>query len=134
VLASSAARLEHARALVDLGAARRRAGHRVEGRAPLREGLDMAHRCGSQILVDQARMELRASGARPRRDLITGRDALTPAEQRVAALAARGMTNREIAQVLFLSMKTVENHLARVYGKLGISSRDMLAEVTVDAS
>ena len=129
VLASSGARLEHARALIDLGAARRRAGQRVEGRPPLREGLDAAHRCGSRILVDQARLELRASGARPRRDMISGRDALTPAEERVAALASRGMTNREIAQALFLSMKTVENHLARIYGKLGISSRDALAGI-----
>jgi DNA-binding CsgD family transcriptional regulator len=70
--------------------------------------------------------ELRAAGARPRRRRLTGRDALTVSELRVAELAATGATNREIAQALFLSQRTVEIHLTSAYSKLGISSRNDL--------
>jgi DNA-binding CsgD family transcriptional regulator len=127
VLADSPARLEHARALVELGAARRRANQRAAAREPLRQGLDLAHRCGATRLAQRARDELAASGARPRREMITGRDALTATEQRIAAMAADGMSNPQIAQALFVTRKTVENHLGRIYPKLGIRSRDQLA-------
>ncbi len=75
----------------------------------------------------QATEELWASGARPRRRSLSGRDALTPSERRVAELAARGRTNREIAQELFVTMATVETHLSRTYRKLGVSGRAALA-------
>ncbi|HWI06020.1 MAG TPA: AAA family ATPase [Solirubrobacteraceae bacterium] len=127
VLESSVARLEHARALVDLGAALRRANRRSEARASLREGMDLAVRCGSDLLVGRAHDELSATGARPRRLVLTGVDSLTPTERRVAVMAARRMSNREIAQALFVSHRTVEMHLSRAYRKLGIAGRDELA-------
>jgi DNA-binding NarL/FixJ family response regulator len=129
VLADGPARLEHARALVELGSWLRRARRRADAREPLRLGLDLAQRCGAVRLSERARTELRATGARPRRDVVTGRDALTPSEARVAQLAAEGLTSRQIAQSLFVTTKTVETHLAHCYGKLGIHSRTELAEV-----
>jgi len=66
------------------------------------------------------------AGSRPRRDAIRGRDALTPSELRVAQLAAGGQTNRQIAQALFVTQRTVETHLTSTYGKLGITSRPEL--------
>ncbi|MGH2955199.1 MAG: LuxR C-terminal-related transcriptional regulator, partial [Solirubrobacterales bacterium] len=131
-LADSGARLEHARALVDLGAALRRAGTRSAAVERLREGMDRAHRCGATALVDHARDELRLAGARPRRIAATGRDALTPAERRVADLAAEGMRNKEIAQALFVTLRTVEMHLSNAYRKLEISSRDELPEALTE--
>jgi DNA-binding CsgD family transcriptional regulator len=128
VLERSPARLEHARALTDLGAALRRAGARSDAREPLRQGLDLASRCDAGRLIERARRELLACGGRPRRMMITGRDALTPSEQRIAELAGRGDSNRDIAQALFITPKTVENHLGRIYKKLAINSRDQLPE------
>ena len=127
VLAPSPARLEHARALVDLGAAVRRSGRGGAARAPLAEGLDLATACGATALAAVARDELLAAGARPRRDRVTGRDALTASEQRVARLAADGRTNREIAEELWITLKTVETHLGRTYRKLGVAGRGDLA-------
>ena len=125
-LERSPLRLEHARALIELGAALRGAGRRAEARTPLRRGLDLAHLCGTGLLERRARQELLASGARPRRSAQTGAEALTPSEHRIARMAADGLTNREIAQALFLSPKTVEMHLGHAYGKLGIHSRGRL--------
>jgi DNA-binding CsgD family transcriptional regulator len=128
VLADSPARLEHARALVELGAALRRANRRAAAREPLRLGLDMAHDCGATRLAERAHTELAATGARPRRDRITGRDALTPSEQRIAEMAVEGLSNRDIAEALFVTPKTVENHLGHVYRKLEVSGREELRE------
>ena len=75
----------------------------------------------------RAREELVASGARPRRAALSGRDALTPSERRVAQLAADGLTNREIAQALFVTIRTVEGHLTQTYMKLDVCSREQLA-------
>jgi DNA-binding CsgD family transcriptional regulator len=122
-LEGSPARLEHARALIDLGACVRRAGRRGDARVALRQGADLAQRCGATVLVDRAMGELRAAGARPRRLVLTGVDALTPSERRVSEMAATGMTNREIAQALFVTQRTVEVHLTHAYGKLEIASR-----------
>jgi DNA-binding CsgD family transcriptional regulator len=116
VLARSSARLEQARALTDLGAALRRANRRAEAREPLRRGLDLAVRCHATPLVERARGELVAAGARPRR-AVSGVDALTPSELRVARMAAEGMSNRAIAQALFVTVKTVEVHLGSAYRK-----------------
>lgn len=123
VLEDSPARLEHARALTDLGAALRRHNRRSAAREPLRHGLDMALRCGAPVLAESARTELAATGARPRRLMLSGVDALTGSELRVAKMVASGMSNREVAQALFVTMKTVEAHLGHAYQKLGIHSR-----------
>ncbi|MGH3084023.1 MAG: helix-turn-helix transcriptional regulator, partial [Gaiellaceae bacterium] len=126
VLAGSEARLEHARALVDLGAALRRANPRTEARERLREGVDLARTVGAFGLAERANEEIAATGARPRKVLQTGLDALTASERRVAQLAADGMSNKEIAQTLFVTIKTVEVHLSHAYRKLEISSRAQL--------
>jgi DNA-binding CsgD family transcriptional regulator len=126
VLAGSEARLEHARALVDLGAALRRANQRTEARARLREGVDLARRVGAFGLAERANEEIAATGARPRKVLHTGLDALTASERRVAQLAADGMSNKDIAQTLFVTIKTVEVHLSHAYRKLEIGSRAQL--------
>jgi len=122
-LERSPALLERARSLGELGAALRRAGSRADAREPLAAALDLASRCGARPLAARVREELKATGARPRREWRTGVDALTPSELRVARLAAEGQTNREIAQGLYVTLKTVEGHLARGYAKLGIAGR-----------
>jgi DNA-binding NarL/FixJ family response regulator len=94
---------------------------------PLRQGMEIAHRCGATALEERARTELEASGARPRSVVVSGVDSLTPSELRVAELAAQGMTNREIAQRLFVTMKTVETHLGHCYQKLDIAGRSELS-------
>jgi DNA-binding CsgD family transcriptional regulator len=122
-LAASPARLELARAEVELGAAMRRARRRTDAREPLRQGMARARACGAAPLAERALDELRATGARPRRLVLSGADALTASERRVALLAARGRTNREIAQELFVTQATVETHLRHVFQKLGVHSR-----------
>lgn len=126
VLGDTRARLQHARALVELGAALRRMNCRKEAREPLREGLELAHRCGAVPLEERARTELAATGARPRKAVFTGLESLTPSELRVARMAADGMTNREIAQALTVTAKTVETHMRHVFQKLDIDRREML--------
>jgi DNA-binding CsgD family transcriptional regulator len=127
VLADSPALLMRARALTELGAALRRGNRRADAREPLAAGLELAERCGAWALVERAREELVATGARPRRAMRTGVDALTPGERRVARLAAGGQTNRDIAQALFVTEKTIETHLSHAYQKLDIHSRSELA-------
>jgi DNA-binding CsgD family transcriptional regulator len=127
-LAASPSRLEQARVMSDLGAALRRAGHRRDAREPLRSALDLAHRCGASVIADRAHTELLACGARPRRPMLTGPDALTPSERRIATMAATGASSKEIAQALFLSRRTVQMHLTAAYRKLGIDSRSGLEE------
>jgi DNA-binding CsgD family transcriptional regulator len=122
-------RLETIRALLDLGAALRRENRRTEARGPLAEAADMASRGGAVALHERARGELAATGARPRRDvLLSGPESLTPSERRIAELAATGQSNREIAQALFVTPKTVEYHLRNTYRKLDIQTRQELAE------
>lgn len=128
LLAQSPARLQEARARVTLGGALRRRGHRVESREPLRDGYELARRCGADVLAEAARSELRASGVRLRREALTGADALTPSEQRIARMAAGGLSNAEIAQELFVTVKTIEMHLTHVYRKLEIGRRAQLAQ------
>lgn len=130
----SGARLEHARALVDLGAALRRAGARAEARDRLKAGMDLAHRCGARALAERAHEELVAAGARPRRLAVSGLDSLTASERRVAQLAVDGLTNKQIAQALFVTARTVEMHLGNVYRKLGISSRNDLPQALLHAN
>lgn len=127
ILHTSTAPLEYARAVTDLGSALRRSGARAEARDHLRAGLDLAHRLGALHLAARARDELTIAGGRPRRDALRGRDALTPSELRVAQLAADGLANREIAEQLFITLRTVEAHLTSTYSKLEIASRQQLA-------
>jgi DNA-binding CsgD family transcriptional regulator len=119
-------RLERARALTDLGALLRRRNRRTEARELLREALDAAHHAGARSLAEEAETELRATGARPRRVVLTGLDSLTASERRIAELARQGLTNREIAQTLFITARTVEGHLTSVFRKLGVDSREEL--------
>ena len=128
VLRDSPAVLERARALVELGAALRRANQRRAAREHLDSGLRLAQRCGARPLARRAYDELSASGRRLRRSDLEDPYTLTPAERRVARYAAEGMSNRVIAQSLYLSVKTVEMHLGRTYRKLGITARGELAD------
>jgi ATP/maltotriose-dependent transcriptional regulator MalT len=126
VLAGPDNRLEQARALADLGSLLRRNNRRVEARQLLRQAVDAAHHAGAAALARQAETELRATGARPRRVLLSGLEALTASERRIAELAADGLTNREIAQTLFVTAATVEGHLTNVFQKLDVHARTAL--------
>jgi DNA-binding CsgD family transcriptional regulator len=133
VLAESPAKLEHAKARTELGAALRRANRRSAAREHLRRAVELASICGAAPLVSRAETELLATGARPRRIALSGLESLTPSERRVAEMAADGPTNREIAQALFVTPKTVEVHLSSVYRKLGITSRAQLGAALAPA-
>jgi DNA-binding CsgD family transcriptional regulator len=128
LLADSPARLARAQVLVNLGIGLRRRDEGLGAREPLAAGLDLAQQCGAVALAETARAELVGTGARPRRASLYGPGSLTPAELRTAQMAASGMTNREVAQALFVSTKTVETQLSQAYAKLGIGSRAALAE------
>jgi DNA-binding CsgD family transcriptional regulator len=132
VLEESPARLDLARALVQLGTVLRVAGRRADAREPLRRGLDLADRCGGTVLAARAREELVAAGGRPRRTRMWGTEALTPSERRVAGLVASGMTNREAAEALFVTKKAVEFHLGNVYRKLGVGREELADALRAD--
>ena len=120
--------VEHAAALTDLGAVLRRANRRTE------RAVCCARRCTSPTrqapdpLATRADTELRATGARPRRAVLSGTGSLTASERRVAEMAATGMSNRDIAQSLFVTARTVEGHLTQVFRKLEIGARDQLPD------
>jgi DNA-binding CsgD family transcriptional regulator len=132
LLSDSPAKLEQAKARTELGAALRRGNQRAKAREQLRRAVELATICGATPLAARAESELLATGARPRRIALSGLESLTPSERRVAELAAQGPTNREIAQALFVTPKTVEVHLSSVYRKLGISSRSQLGRALAD--
>lgn len=123
VVDGSPRRLEHALTLLALGTALRRVGRRADARAPLRKAFDLARRGGAARTARLANEELQATGETVRRYTPIGVESLTPSERRVADLAASGMTNRQIAQSLFVTVKTVEAHLSATYHKLDIKSR-----------
>jgi DNA-binding CsgD family transcriptional regulator len=108
---------------IELGSLLRRAGTRIEAQELLRAGVDAAAKCGANALVERAHEELRVAGARPRRLAFSGVESLTASERRVAEMAASGMTNRQIAQALFVTLKTVEYHLSNAYRKLDVGCR-----------
>ena len=120
-------RLERIRALVDLGGALRRANRRSAAREPLTEAHHLARGGGATVLAERARVELAALGARPRKEP-AARDQLTASEHRVVEMARRGMTNKQIAETLFITVKAVEWHLHHAYRELNITSRKQLAE------
>jgi len=130
-LERSPARLEHARALADLGAALRRLNRRADARDVLRDALTLARACGADALADRVDTELRAAGGRSSDVEGSGIDRLTVSEKRVAMLAARGYSNPRIAQELFVTRKTVETHLGRIYDKLNIAGRAELGRALV---
>jgi DNA-binding CsgD family transcriptional regulator len=134
LLEHAPARLERAKALAALGAALRRTRKPTEAREPLRKALELAEICGATALVESTRAELHATGARPRTTALQGVRALTASERRVADLAADGRSNRDIAQALYVTPKTVEVHLSNAYRKLGISSRRELPDVLASAA
>ena len=126
VASGSPVRLEHAKALVALGAALRRGGRRTESRAPLHQAVDIAAQVGATPLLEFARTELLAAGGRRTGTTLKGVRSLTPSERRVSELAATGMSNRDIARTLYVTTKTVEVHLSSSYRKLGIKTRAQL--------
>jgi DNA-binding CsgD family transcriptional regulator len=114
--------LDRARTLLALGATQRRAKRRREARTTLDEALATFERIGAALWAERAQAELRRiSGRAPTAG------ALTPAEEKVAALVAEGKTNREVAAALYLSDRTVEGHLSHVFAKLGIRHRTEVA-------
>jgi DNA-binding CsgD family transcriptional regulator len=131
-LARSQSRLEYAGALCDYGAALRRANRRAEARAPLQAALAIAREARAAPLRDRAAQELMATGARVSRPGVSGVDALTASEHRIASMAAAAMSNRDIAQALFVTVKTVEVHLGHVYHKLNLTRRTQLAAALDD--
>ena len=102
---------------------------RREARATLEEALAVFERIGAALWAERARAELKRISGRAATP-----GALTPAEERVAALVAEGKTNREVAAALFLSDRTVEGHLSRIFGKLGIRHRTEIASALAPAS
>ena len=130
----SPARLELAYSLAELGAAERRAGDRTRAIGTLDRAAEQSRSCGATRLLRRVQEELAVAGAPGRRDVAVGIESLTAGELRVARMAAAGQTNREVAEALYLSAKTVENHLGRVYAKLGITSRTALPEALSDLS
>jgi DNA-binding NarL/FixJ family response regulator len=129
LLEPSNQRVERARAFAALGAELRRARRPTDARDPLRRALELAEQSGAHALAENVRSELYATGARPRTTALDGVESLTERELRVAKLAADGQTNRDIAQILYVTPKTVEVHLSNSYRKLGISSRRELPAV-----
>ncbi|HYY05544.1 MAG TPA: AAA family ATPase [Candidatus Limnocylindria bacterium] len=129
VLEASPSILHRIHALAEYGAALRRAGRRQAAREPLRAALELASAHGARATADRAREELVAAGGRPRRERVSGPDALTPSERRVAEMAAAGMTNREIAEALFVTVKAVQFHLGNCFRKLDIAGRGELAAI-----
>jgi DNA-binding CsgD family transcriptional regulator len=127
-------RLEAAQAQLELGAALRRGGSRTEAKEALYRALELADGFGAAPLADRARAELGSLGLRPRRAAQAGVGGLTPAERRVADLAASGLSTPRIAHTLSVTTKTVESHLGQVYRKLEIGGRGELASALPETS
>lgn len=122
------------RALIELGAMLRRNRQPTQARRPLSSALDMAHHHGATALAERAWEELVVAGGRPRRPALTGLAALTPSERRVAQLVGNGFTNRQVADALFVSPRTVAAHLTHIYQKLGHAGRDELRAYLAESS
>jgi DNA-binding CsgD family transcriptional regulator len=120
--------MEIGRTLLELGTVQRRAKRKSAAKASLEQAIAVLTPLGARVWLDRSRDELARVGLRRPRQ---GRG-LTPAQQRVAELAAQGMTNREIAAALFMSQRTVETHLTKVYGELNLKTRTQLAAALAD--
>lgn len=128
----SPARVAEAWTLLSLGRQLHNAGKSPAARDVLAEGRRLAALCGSTLLTNQFRVALVKAGARPRRGDVTGLASLTPGERRVVEMAAQGMTNRDIAEAQFVTVKAVEWHLINAYRKLGVRSRAELPALIED--
>ncbi|MFJ6127266.1 ATP-binding protein [Streptomyces griseoviridis] len=128
LLESSPARVQHARALLLLGRAVLAGGAVREARDHLREAVGLARRSGCVALARQAREDLVAAGGRMREITASPLDMLTGTERTVAGLVAAGAGNREVAESLFVTVRTIELHLTSVYRKLGVNRRADLTE------
>jgi DNA-binding CsgD family transcriptional regulator len=115
-----------ARVLASYGVALREVGRVPDARDVLSRAVDLASEMGMERVLQRAQRDLLLSGSRPRRTRLTGPTSLTESQGQVASLAVEGLTNREIAERLFVTIKTVETHLMAVYRKLGIGTRDEL--------
>lgn len=108
-------------------------GDTAKAREVLTDGLRIASLCGSHLAADRLKVELTLAGARPRREAVTGLSSLTPGERRIVDLAASGLSNREIAEAQFVTVKAVEWHLGNAYKKLGVRSRAALPKIIAKA-
>jgi DNA-binding CsgD family transcriptional regulator len=124
---------ERARSQLAYGERLRRARRKIEARTQLRTALDTFEGLGNPLWAERARTELNATGEKARKRDVSTLDDLTPQELRIAQLVASGATNRDAAAQLFVSPKTVEYHLRKVFMKLGVSSRIELARVPLGA-
>lgn len=127
VLEATPARLELARALCELGLALQRQDRRAAAREPLRRSMVLAHRCGAAALAERARGELVAAGWRPDPLRSSPLDALSATERRVAELVSKGLSDRDIAQSLFVTEQTVAERVAGALEKFHAGSREELA-------
>ena len=119
--------IDRARTLLCWGERERRAGRRLQARAHLSDALEQFDRSGVELWARRARLELAASGQRGVRRAVPSGATLTGAERRVAALVAEGLSNREVATRLFVSVNTIETHLRHLFMKLDVRSRTELS-------
>ena len=128
----SARPFDRARTELVFGEYLRRDGRRTDARAHLRTALDGFERLGAGAWAERARDELRASGETARKRSPSALDQLTPQEVQITRLVAEGATNKEVAARLFLSPRTIDYHLRKIFTKLGITSRAELIRSSVE--
>ena len=124
---AAGARLQETQALLALGTVLLHRGDDRTARTHLRAAVNLAVRCGDSVAARSARDVLTLAGGRMSSVSETPLQILTEGQRRVAELVARGMTNREIAETLFVTMRAVESHLSNAYRKLGVHTRGELA-------
>ncbi len=127
VIAGSPARLEQCRVALHLGVVLRRGRRRAEAGRALGDALELARECEARLVEERVLAELEVAGTRMQRAARRGVDALSPSERRVVGLAIDGLSNRQIAEALFVTRKAVEWHLGNAYRKLDVRSRGELA-------
>ena len=127
MIAGSDARLEACRVSLHLGVVLRRGRRRAEAGRALGDALELARECEARLVEERVLAELEVAGTRMQRAARRGADALSPSERRVVGLAIDGLSNRQIAEALFVTRKAVEWHLGNAYRKLDVRSRQELA-------
>jgi DNA-binding CsgD family transcriptional regulator len=123
--------VDRARTSLAYGEFLRRARRRVDARGHLRAALEVFEDVGAGPMAERARQELRASGETARKRDVSTAENLTPQELQTARLVAQGLSNREVAERLFVSPRTVEYHLSNAYQKLGVRSRGELSQLSL---